>query len=144
MNKKELIEIIKEVVRAEIRSSGPEMVREALLESLQSKQNGLVEGQTFQMKRSQPPLHTERPQVQPQRQQRVFSTDPVLNKILNETSGGVPSEEEAMVMSQDLTSHIPKEVLAENKDLAAVASALTRDYRSVIRAADEKAKKNRP
>jgi hypothetical protein len=37
-----------------------------------------------------------------------------------------------------------KEVLSENPAIQSVATALTRDYRQLLKATDEKAKKNRP
>jgi hypothetical protein len=39
---------------------------------------------------------------------------------------------------------MPKEVLAENKDVAAVANAMTRDYSKLMKAIDAKAKSGRP
>jgi hypothetical protein len=41
-------------------------------------------------------------------------------------------------------ANTPKEVLSENVAVQSVANALTRDYRSLLKAVDEKAKKNRP
>jgi hypothetical protein len=73
---------------------------------------------------------------------RKFSNNPVLNKILNETEGGVPPEG-ALADSPsvlDVIQSVPKEQLNENSAMAAVAGALTKDYRSLLRAADAKAK----
>ena len=76
---------------------------------------------------------------------RTFSSNPIFNQILNETVGGIPDESSASVPSViDTIKNMPKEVLAENKDIAAVANALTRDYSKLMKAIDSKAKSNRP
>jgi hypothetical protein len=94
MNKKELVKIIQEVVRLEIKKMGPELVRSALLESLQApteKQptkihRPAISNLVIQEESSSPKLQvTEKPLIQ-------FSTNPILNQILNETRGGVPQE----------------------------------------------------
>lgn len=148
MNKKELVKIIQEVVRLEIKKAGPELVRTALLESLQP-----------QSEKSEPKIH--RPNIpnlvikeektfldEPVDEAKPmikFSNNPVLNRVLNETKGGVPQEgSDVGVSVQDLVANTPKEVLSENVAVQSVANALTRDYRSLLKAAEEKAKKNRP
>jgi len=150
MNKTELSNIIREIVRSELKNLGPELVREALLESLQ----GRSEIPTLTEKRR--PAAARSPyEAKPVKELKQYSTDPILNKILNETAGGVPQELGTTVpdfgaemMTEDVPvpptfpTNISREALNENKDLAAVAKALTRDYRSVLRAADEKAKRN--
>jgi hypothetical protein len=64
---------------------------------------------------------------------------------LNETVGGIPDESSVSVPSAiDTIKNLPKEVLAENKDVAAVVNAMTRDYSKLMKAIDSKAKSNRP
>jgi hypothetical protein len=64
---------------------------------------------------------------------------------LNETVGGVPTEEQTQTSSAlDVIKNLPREALNENKEVAAVANALTRDYSKLIKAADAKAKAKRP
>ena len=59
--------------------------------------------------------------------------------------GGVPQEAESTGTSTlDVIKTLPQEMLNENKDVAAVANALTRDYSKLIKAADEKARAKRP
>jgi hypothetical protein len=147
MNKKELVKIIQEVVRLEIKKMGPELIRSALLESLnpQSEKpqpkihrpnipNLVIEEETF----LDAPITEKKPMVK-------FSNNPILNQVLNETRGGVPQEgSDTGVSVQDLIANTPKEVLHENVAVQSVAAALTRDYRSLLKAAEEKSKKNRP
>lgn len=147
MNKKELVKIIQEVVRLEIKKLGPELVRSALLESLQGSNEKLttkihrpdISNLIIQKEASGPKRSVvEKPQMQ-------FTTNPILNQVLNETRGGVPQEESDMGISvQDLVANTPKEVLSENSAIQSVAAALTRDYRQLLKVTDEKAKKNRP
>ena len=148
MQKKELIKIIQEVVRLEIKKMGPEIVRNALLESLQPNapaatpkihrpniSNLVVEEAPVDSKED----------VAEQKPLKKFSNNPVLNQILNETQGGVPQEgADVGVSVQDLFANTPKEVLSENAEVQGVANALTRDYRSLLKAIDEKSKKHRP
>jgi hypothetical protein len=148
MQKKELIKIIQEVVRLEIKKMGPEIVRNALLESLQPNtssaapkihrpniSNLVVEETPVQLKEN----------IVEQKPMKKFSTNPILNQVLNETQGGVPQEgADTGVSVQDLLANTPKEVLSENAEVQGVANALTRDYRSLLKAIDEKSKKHRP
>ncbi len=148
MQKKELIKIIQEVVRLEIKKMGPEIVRNALLESLQPNtssaapkihrpniSNLVVEETPVQLKEN----------IVEQKPMKKFSTNPILNQVLNETQGGVPQEgADTGVSVQDLFANTPKEVLSENAEVQGVANALTRDYRSLLKAIDEKSKKHRP
>jgi hypothetical protein len=148
MQKKELIKIIQEVVRLEIKKMGPEIVRNALLESLQPNtssaapkihrpniSNLVVEETPVQLKEN----------IVEQKPMKKFSTNPILNQVLNETQGGVPQEGvDTGVSVQDLLANTPKEVLSENAEVQGVANALTRDYRSLLKAIDEKSKKHRP
>jgi hypothetical protein len=148
MQKKELIKIIQEVVRLEIKKMGPEIVRNALLESLQPNtssaapkihrpniSNLVVEETPVQLKEN----------IVEQKPMKKFSTNPILNQVLNETRGGVPQEgADTGVSVQDLLANTPKEVLSENAEVQGVANALTRDYRSLLKAIDEKSKKHRP
>jgi hypothetical protein len=76
---------------------------------------------------------------------KVFTKNPLLNQVLNETVGGIPTEEQTSTPSAiDVIKTLPKEALNENKEVAAVANALTRDYSKLIKAADAKAKAKRP
>jgi hypothetical protein len=144
MQKSELIEIIREVVKAELRVIGPTLVREALLESLSGEKQPLTESTKpsrvvgIQEVRKAPQAPS-----QP-KEKKKYSTNPILNDILNETSGGIPTEQQVLASAPDLTAHIPEKMLTENTEVQGVVKALGRDYRALIRAADEKAKKNRP
>ena len=151
MTKPELIEIIREVVKAELRNVGPMLVREALLESLQGNTESIAPRPVTTPQRQAAPKQLA--EIRQPRKEVKYSNNPILNQILNETDGGVPSGPgDGMVPSVDFTpnssalvppdgtrsildviQNAPPEVLNENKEIAAVTSALTRDYRSVLK-----------
>jgi hypothetical protein len=148
MNKKELLEIIRTVVREEINNSLPQYLMEVLAERI-TAQPVITEQKepTIPVEpRKKPSVSFEAPiKKAPVQAPRTFSSNPIFNQILNETVGGIPDENSVSVPSAiDTIKNLPKEVLAENKDVAAVANAMTRDYSKLMRAIDSKAKSNRP
>jgi hypothetical protein len=142
MTKTELTEIIREVVKAELRSVGPMLVREALLESLQgTTERPMAElGAPRQVAAARPAPQ----KIVEQRQKPVvkYSSNPILNAILNETEGGVPGQAENPLppTSFDVIGSLPPEVLHENAELAAVATTLNMDFRSKMKAVDSAVK----
>jgi hypothetical protein len=79
------------------------------------------------------------PVAQPQ---RMYSKNPLLNQVLNETTGGVPTET-TMQSSVDILQQLTPQQLNENKEVAAVANALKKDYRSLLKAMDKKISEKR-
>ena len=75
---------------------------------------------------------------------KMFAKNPILNQILNETVGGVPYEEASAPSAMDVIKTLPMETLNENKEMAAVANALSRDYSKLLKAVDAKAAAKRP
>lgn len=143
MNKQELTTIIRTIVREEVEKSLPNV----LVEILASKVN-------------EPTTITERrapaPSVQPQaavrrkplvsfeggqppemeRPQQKFSSNPVLNQILNETRGGIPTETPDMGGQVSILETLDS--LPQTEEVQGVANALTKDYRSLLKAMDKK------
>ncbi len=147
MKKEELVSIIRGIVREEIERALPNALVE-ILASKSSKQDIVNEMQ----RRTPAPPRRQAPPPQPP--QRKFSSNPILNQVLNETQGGIPPQEdgpavlaempEAPVPGQQVSilekiKHIPKEQLTENKEIAGVLNVLNRDFRQVVRAVDKKA-----
>lgn len=152
MKKSELVEIIRTVVKEEIETSLPQYLKEVLAESLvgQASTKKVVESvqSPVAVKPSQPrkpvSVGLDAPIKQaPAQAPKLFTNNPILNQVLNETVGGVPLEESTPSAIDTLQS-LPKEVLSENKEVAAVANALTRDYSKLLKAVDAKAKAQRP
>lgn len=162
MKKSELQEMIRLVVREEIEKSLPQYLMEILAEKITNNQPVISETRTKLAPTTEAPSLTpaqlaskrkamvgfESPVKQPPAATpKVFTANPILNQVLNETVGGVPTEEEAAMMTPsvlDKVQTLDEGVVHENPAIAAVAGALTRDYSKLLKAADEKAKKSRP
>ena len=144
MKKNELIEIIRTLVKEEVHNTLPQLLMEVLAEKL-TGQEVLTEKVSEAPKRKvQVELESQIKQA-PVQAPKIFTKNSILNQVLNETIGGVPQESETSTSSTlDVIKTIPKEMLNENKEVAAVANALTRDYSKLIKAADAKAKAKRP
>lgn len=76
-----------------------------------------------------------------------YTSNPVLNDILNETTGGVP-QEGGMVSMMGGYGDTTREVITETKapenspePVKSVYSAMNRDYRSLMKAVDKKRSK---
>jgi hypothetical protein len=141
MNKQELTNIIRNIVREEVERALPNV----LVEILASK---VAEGQEVVTERRVAPLPARRPAAVPPRK---FSSNPILNQVLNETQGGIPSDPEVqMVQAEmpvpgqqvsvlDAMKSIPKAQLNENKEVAGVLNVLKKDFRQVVKAMDKAA-----
>jgi hypothetical protein len=145
MNKQELVEIIRTIVKEEIVTSLPDVLVEILATKVNEREIVTEQKETFSptIKRQsmvsldEPIIPSKPVSHQPPKR---YSTNPVLNAVLNETKGGVPKEDEVASASVlDTIKTIPKEVLAENTAVQAVAGALTRDYRSFLKKVAAKA-----
>lgn len=163
MKKSELQEMIRLVVREEIENSLPQHLMEILAEKIaggapvvtESRQPvaparpsapALSPAQLAAKRKALVGLDAPLKQA-PVAAPKTFSKNPVLNQVLNETVGGVPSEQEAEMMTPSVLDRVPtltESVAHENPAIAAVTDALTRDYSKLIRAADEKARRSRP
>lgn len=150
MKKNELVDIIRTIVKEEVNEALPQLLMEVLAEKITKNSESILEST-----KSAKPISTKKPNFnvgldepvkkQPLQAPKVFTKNPILNQVLNETIGGVPVEEEASAPSAiDVIKTLPKEALNENKEVAAVANALTRDYSKLLKAVDAKAKAKRP
>lgn len=144
MKKTELIEIIRTLVKEEVHNTLPQLLMEVLAEKLTGQE--VLTEKVAEAPKRKVNVGLESPIKQaPAQAPKVFTKNPLLNQVLNETIGGLPQEAEmASTSTLDVIKTIPQEMLNENKDVAAVANALTRDYSKLIKAADEKARAKRP
>lgn len=147
MKKNELVDIIRTIVKEEVNNALPQLLMEVLAEKITQNSGAILESnKTTSEKKINLNVKFEEP-IKPQQVQapKMFTKNPLLNQVLNETVGGVPVEEEvASTSALDVIKTLPKEALNENKDVAAVANALTRDYSKLLKAVDAKAKAKRP
>jgi hypothetical protein len=131
MNKDDLIKIIREVVKSEIKNLDPNIIREALTESLRKSGDVVNESSAVALTKNK-------------REQRKYSTNPILNQVLNDTDGGIPVESAMPVAAPsilDTVQNIPENMLIENKEVAAVVNVLKRDFREVLRASQLKSQR---
>lgn len=163
MNKKDLIEIVRTIVREEVDRALPQLLMEVLAEKIVNKPVVTEEQQpaaspTLPRRKAQ--VGVEAPlKMPPVKAPKVYTTNPILNQILNETSGGIPHGTDELSLIAEAESHpVPgmgatvhdvirqasPEQLAENPAVASVANALTRDYSKLLKAVDAKAKASRP
>lgn len=147
MKKEELIEVIRTIVKEEMEKSLPDVLVE-ILASKVSEREVVTEKEEFSptirrksLVKLEEPVGIVRPAPT-----KTYSKNPVLNQILNETQGGIPPEDEESASPSvlDTIKTLPKEVISENTAIKAVAGALTRDYRTLLKAVDAKAKSQRP
>lgn len=148
MKKNELVEIIRTLVKEEVHNALPQILMEVLAEKMTENSSAILESrkQPEQAITRKPNFNVgldEPIKKQPAAAPKMFTKNPLLNQVLNETVGGVPVEESAP-SAIDTLQNLPKEVLNENKEVAAVANALTRDYSKLLKAVDAKAKAKRP
>lgn len=150
MKKNELVDIIRTLVKEEVHNALPQLLMEVLAEKMTENSAAILES-----KKQDQPTPSKKPNfnvgldepVQKQSAQppKMYTKNPILNQVLNETVGGVPVEDASTSTSAlDVIKNIPKEKLNENKEVAAVATALTRDYSKLLKAVDAKAKAKRP
>jgi hypothetical protein len=132
MTKNDLLNAIRVIVQEEVREQLPNILIEILSEKTVGDRG--VVSERAQAPKAQSVVRTAQKPVEPKK----YSNNPTLNAILNETVGGIPSEDVATVGVS-----IPKEVLTENSALVGVANAMSRDYRQLLRATDKKAKASR-
>lgn len=146
MKKTELLEIIRTLVKEEINNTLPQLLMEVLAERMTENASSIMESKKVDStpRRStsvsfEEPL-TKKPVAAP----KMFTKNPALNAVLNETIGGVPQEDTSVPSAIDMIKSLPKEALNENKEIAAVATAMTKDYSQLMKAIDAKAKAKRP
>lgn len=130
MKKSELVNIIRNAVRAELSESLPKMLSEILKTEHISKKTEsdpveitkkLLEGSTQVVKKP-----TKR-----------YSKNEALNKVLNETVGGIPSEGPRVGEHETMTD-LQGNSVDVNELPDHISNALTRNYSDVLKLVDKK------
>ena len=129
--KRQLAEIFsKEVIQAKKKSSDSELEQQILKELDVMNESDVVEEQ-----------------VKPTKKFVKYTSNPMLNDILNQTTGGVP-QEGSMVSMMGGYGNSTQEVITETKvpenapaPVKVVYSAINRDYRALLKAVDSKKSK---
>lgn len=149
-----LKEYIRKTVQQEIRNVLKEELKYQLTEILlgnQSKNNTNISVSTESFIDKSESLVEEEIQEQPvkSKKQVRYTSNPVLNEILNQTKGGVPRDGEMVGLIGDgFGGNIGKEQINEIKapenapePVKTVYQAMTKDYRSLMKAVDKKRNK---
>jgi hypothetical protein len=136
MKKREFMEIIRVAVRKELKEFLPTLVNECV---------NAISGEVSQpeldpVELTKQVLKTKSNKPKQQKSKVRYTQNEVLNNILNETSGGVPSGESRVAGGQIETPQVDfngEEVQVEElpKD---IATALTRDYSELMGAINKK------
>lgn len=149
MQKSELVNIIRTIVKEEVNTVLPQLLMEVLAERL--VESGGAQSRKVQNESTVAPVASVAPTVSTQQKtQKRYTSNPILNKVLQETVGGVPQDEPVLNVEAgidpiggatsiiDTLKSLPKEVLSENRDVAAVANVLNTDFRSRLKVIDKK------
>lgn len=140
MNKSELTEIIRNIVREEVEKALPNVLVEILASKVNDRETiseRVVPGYRpapATVARKKLLVEFDGGQPAMSRPEMKFSSNPVLNNILNETQGGIPTEEE--IGSSSVLDSLHQ--LPQTAEVRGVAQALTKDYRSLLKAMDKK------
>lgn len=136
MKKTELVNIIKQAVREELRSSLPELLSEIKTQTNTQKIKSTKKRETDPVSIAKQVLKTEQTIKKPQ---RTFSKNEAINKILNETVGGIPQEGSVVSngMEQNFSDTNGNEVSLDSLP-DHVSNALTRNYSDVLKLVDKK------
>lgn len=150
MKKSELVDMIRTVVKEEVNRTLPTLLMEVLAERLVASNQTISEGKAPVVRQAAP---APKPSPAPQRRAPIVTKNPLINQILSETSGGIPVDDNVELVSEgiapqqasvlDLVKNVSEEEQADPA-MASVLGALKKDYRSLLKAADNAAKSKRP
>lgn len=137
MKKSELVKIIKTAVREELKASLPIVLSEIMqTETKLTKKKDPLELTKEILESS---TTAQKPKL------KKFSNNEALNKVLNETTGGIPTEGSRVgdgSYENKMTDLQGNEVSIESLP-GHVSSALTRDYSALMNKVDEKTKQKK-
>lgn len=127
MKKSELIKIIRTAVKQEISESLPKIISEML------NQTNITEKFDSNNTTNRVIKNTS-----PQKQIKKFSKNEALNKVLNETVGGIPQEGSMVTGRENEMTDFNGQSVNVNELPDHVSSALTRNYSDVLKLVDKK------
>lgn len=148
MDTKSFVKTLRKIIREEVRTAVQSAVKEMLTENVQFDQSA----------------HVDMRDIMPSapKRKKQYSKDPMLNDLLNETSGLTAEEWPTMDFRSEManafgvqrgfagnaqpivpvtTDITGKPVNMENEAVAATVNAMTRDYSALMKAIDKKKNK---
>lgn len=138
MKKNDLIKLIRSAVRAELNECLPKMLSEIVDAKLSTKEtiSDPLELTRSVLEKSQAEA------VKPNKPQKIFSKNEALNRVLNETVGGIPAEGSKVGNANTMTdlhgNQVDVNALPEH-----LSNALTRNYSDVLNLVEKKHKQKR-
>ena len=146
MKSNELKEIIRAVIREELDKTLPTLIPKVLTEVLSGKQSNVI-----QSKESTVTTKTVvKESVQKPKEIKKYSSNPVLNEILNQTVVKIPNEGSMVGLDSSFKSQAfagmqmnesveePPPVTPVTEEQGKVMNVLNRDFRSLMKAVDKK------
>lgn len=141
MKADQLKEYIVKIVKNEVRTVIREEIRGYLAEAFSKPSNQLVSEspKTF-IDESMDILEPVASVPTTPKKVIQYTKNPILNQILNETSGGVPQEGSLVSMLGGPERSITESIIPETapEPVKKVAAALTRDYSALLKAVEQK------
>ena len=132
MTKDALKQLIQEVVKEEVKSALPEILPQIMAEIFTAKTLPVSSRTSItQPVKQQAPVA---PTVK--KEYKVYTKHEVLNKVLNETVGGVPQE--GSLVSSGMGGSTVSVMDHIDKVPEPIANALTKNYSSLLKAVDKK------
>lgn len=151
MKTNELKSIIRGVIQEELKTILPTMIPQILTEILSNNVKNNI-------RENSKPENTIQPQVESQtvKSFKKYTNNEMLNKVLNETAGGIPKEGSFVGYSSPLTKtegissfesqmsqlneSVEQPSIPINKEQSKVMNLINRDFRSLMKAVDRKKK----
>jgi hypothetical protein len=132
MTKDSLKQLIKEMVQQEVRDVLPSLLPQIITEVFSSKVGSTSEPVKKTIQRTTQSVIA----PQPKKEYKIFTKNEALNKVLNETVGGVPQE--GSLISSNM-GHSGNSILDRIESIPSpIASVLTKNYSSLMKAIDKK------
>jgi len=135
MKKSELVEIIRKSVRAELKLCIPEILNEIL-----NKEDQPIIDDPIEISKQALKKESKQKTIRPQ---KTFSRNAILNKVLNETQGGIPHEGQRVdsELNQNQITDFNGNTHKVDDLPDHVSNALNRDYSELIKIVNKKGNK---
>jgi len=143
MKSNELKEIIRTVIREELDKTLPTLIPKVLTEILSGKPSEMIQS-------NQVVKNTVQESIQKPKEIKKYSSNPVLNDILNQTVVKIPSDVSIAGIDSNFRSQAfagmqinetvetPQPVAPVTEEQGKVMNVLNRDFRSLMKAVDKK------
>jgi hypothetical protein len=143
MKSNELKEIIRTVIREELDKTLPTLIPKVLTEILSGKPSEMIQS-------NQVVKNTVQESIQKPKEIKKYSSNPVLNDILNQTVVKIPSDVSIAGIDSNFRSQAfagmqinetvetPQPVAPVTEEQCKVMNVLNRDFRSLMKAVDKK------